>query len=103
MPKKLIVIPEGNLMRVATAKGCDTFAALKEKTGVDRKTLRSINAGQQVKEATLQRIADKLRIPVGHLSSAVSEEAVRSGSINDYQYQEIKLQRLDTAALRRQD
>jgi len=66
MAKKLAAIP-GNLMRVAASKGVETILALYEKTGVDRKTLRAINDGKPVKETTLQKIADKLRVPMAHL------------------------------------
>jgi hypothetical protein len=54
MTKKL-AIPEGNLLRVVAKKGITTLSALKEKTSVDRKTLRAINKGQPVKETTLQK------------------------------------------------
>ena len=37
MTKKLVAIPEGNLLRIAATKGVATLSALKEKTGVDRK------------------------------------------------------------------
>jgi hypothetical protein len=43
MTKKLVAIPEGNLMRIAAMKSVTTLSALKEKPGVDRKTLRAIN------------------------------------------------------------
>jgi len=104
MPKKLIAIPEGNLLRVGTTKGCETLSALWEKTGVDRKTLRLINTGQSVKEATLQLIANKLRVPLAHL---LSSDAANKGSrvsivaSPEPEYRDIKLQSLDGAALRK--
>jgi DNA-binding Xre family transcriptional regulator len=70
MSKKLIALPEGNLMRVAAKKSITTLTELKDKTGVDRKTLRAIKEGKQVKETTLQSIADKLRVPLAHLVGA---------------------------------
>jgi hypothetical protein len=54
MPKEMVSIPEGNLLRAAETKSITTLSALKEKTDVDRKTLRAINAGQPVKRTTLQ-------------------------------------------------
>lgn len=99
MPKVMISIPEGNLLRVAEAKSIMTLSALKEKTRVDRKTLRSINAGQPVKQTTLQSIADKLRVPISHLLNEDKNEHAGS-DINEHQYREIKLQQLDGAALR---
>jgi len=55
---------------------------LHEKTGLDRKTLKSINEGKPVKEAKLQTIATHLRVPFEHLVPgekkrlrAVQEEA----------------------------
>src|SRR5262245_15599945 len=97
MPKKLIAIPKGNLMRVAASKGHDTLSALKEKAGVDRKTLRAIEAGRPVKETTLQSIANRLRVPMTHL---VGSSVVESHDPRD-QHREFKLQRLDAAALRK--
>ena len=67
MTKKLVSIPEGNLLRVAAKKDVATLSALYAKTGVDRKTLRTINTGLPVKETTLQAIANKLRVPLAHL------------------------------------
>jgi hypothetical protein len=103
MSKKLIAIPEGNLLRIAATKDVATLLSLKEKTGVDRKTLRAINTGQPVKETTLQRIADKLRVPLAHLLGPSTLDKVENSSSLDPQpgYREIKLQQLDAAALRR--
>ena len=109
MTKKL-AIPEGNLLRVAAKKGITTLSALNEKTGVDRKTLRTINTGQPVKETTLQAIADKLRVPLAHLlGPSTLDEVENSSSLapyhrvnsDGYHFREIKLQQLDAAALRR--
>jgi hypothetical protein len=100
--KKLIAIPEGNLMRIAVSKGAPTLSALKEKTGVDRKTLRLANAGSAIKETTLQSIADKLRVPIAHLvGSSAAVESDKLPRIDSYKYHELKLQRLDAAALRK--
>jgi DNA-binding XRE family transcriptional regulator len=111
MPKNLIAIPEGNLMRVAASKSITTQTDLKEKTGVDRKTLRAINEGKPVKETTLQTIADRLRVPLAHLlgpTAVDKREDVSGGDAAwtraDYiapGYCDIKLQRLDVTALRR--
>jgi hypothetical protein len=67
MAKMLISADPGALMKVAEAKGIGSFKALSEKTGSDRKTLRSINDGRPVKDTTLQTIAAKLRVPISHL------------------------------------
>ena len=96
---KKIAIPEGNLLRVAATKSVTSFTALKEKTGVDRKTLRLINSGEPVKETTLQSIADKLRVPLPHLVAANPVE--KHQVIVEYHYREITLQRLDATELRR--
>ena len=110
MTKKLVAIPEGNLLRIAATKSIATLSALKEKTGVDRKTLRAINTGQPVKETTLQAIADKLRVPLAHLlGPSTLDEVENSSSLAPYHrvssdgfhFREIKLQQLDAAALRR--
>jgi hypothetical protein len=109
MSKKLIAIPAGNLLRSAATKDVATLLSLKEKTGVDRKTLRAINTGQPVKETTLQRIADKLRVPLAHLlGPSTLDEVENSSSLahyhlegGAYHFREIELQQLDAAALRR--
>ena len=81
MTKKLVAIPEGNLLRIAAMKSIATLSDLKEKTGVDRKTLRTINTGGQVKETTLQAIADKLRIPLAHfLGPSTLDEVERAAA-----------------------
>jgi hypothetical protein len=109
MTKKLVAVPEGNLLRIATTKGVETLSALKEKTSVDRKTLRTINTGKPVKEITLQAIADKLRVPLADLlGPSTLVKAENSSSLAPYHrvsdgshLREIKLQQLDAAALRR--
>lgn len=102
MPKEMVSIPEGNLLSVAKSKGITTLSALKEKTSVDRKTLRAINDGKPVKQTTLQSIADKLRLPITHLLASNEVTKNEGGNnINDYQYGEVKLQQLDGAALRK--
>jgi hypothetical protein len=98
MAKEMIAIPECNLLSVAKNKGITTLSDLKEKTGVDRKTLRAINAGKPVKQTTLQSIADKLRVPISHLLNAGNKED--AGGNDDPQFIEIKLQQLDAVALR---
>jgi hypothetical protein len=97
MPKHLIAIPKGNLMSIAASKSVTSLAALKEKTGVDRKTLRLINSGQPVKEMTLQTIANRLRVPLPHLLGPTTPDNTVAGDGS----REINLQRLDVAALRR--
>jgi hypothetical protein len=102
MTKKLVAIPEGNLLRIAATKSITTLSDLEEKTGKDRKTLRTINTGQPVKEITLQAIADKLRVPLAHLlGPSTLDEVENSRSLDTYQFREIKLHQLDAAALRR--
>jgi hypothetical protein len=105
MTKKLVAIPEGNLLRIAATKSVTTMVALKEKTGVDRKTLRAINTGQPVKDTTLQTIADKLRVTLAHLlgPSTLDERLAPYHQVSDdgYHFREIKLKQLDAAALRR--
>jgi hypothetical protein len=102
MTKKLVAIPEGNLMRIAATKGITTLFALWKKTGVDRKTLRKINTGQPVREKTLQDIEKRLRVPLPHLlGKSTLDEVENSGGLDTFQIREIKLQQLDGAALRR--
>jgi hypothetical protein len=102
MSKKLIAIPEGNLMRVAATQSITTLTALKEKVRVDRKTLRAINAGQPVKETTLQSIADRLRVPLAHLvGPSTPDERKEVLSTDLYHRREITLRRLDATGLRR--
>jgi hypothetical protein len=100
MPKEMVSMPEGDLLRVAATKSISNLSALKEKTRVDRKTLRAINEGKPVKQTTLQSIADRLRVPISHLMNADTNEDAGS-SINELQYREIKLQQLDAAGLRK--
>ena len=99
MPKNLIAIPEGNLMSVAATKSVTTLTDLKEKTGVDRKTLRLINSGRPVKETTLQNIAKKLRVPLPHLLGPNAVDNVSTVAADGFL--ELKLQQLDATALRR--
>lgn len=99
MSKKLIAIPEGNLLRIAETKSITTLSALKEKTSVDRKTLRAINAGQPVKETTLQSIADGLRVPLAHLHGSTIPD--NASAVAPDGFREIKLEQLDATALRR--
>ena len=68
MAKKMIALRAGKLMKVASDKGITSFALLHEKTRVDRKTLKSINAGIRCKVSTLDRIATGLRVPLDHLA-----------------------------------
>jgi hypothetical protein len=97
----MISIPAGNLLSVAATKSIPHFSALKEKTGVDRKTLRAINEGKPVKQTTLQSIADKLHIPITHLQGSDAPDKNEHVSSNDLRFREIKLQQLDGAALRK--
>jgi len=101
MSKEMISIPAGNLMSVAATKGITSFSALKEKTGVDRKTLRAINTSQAVKATTLQSIADKLRIPITHLQGTNAADNNGDVSSNASRVREVKLQQVDGAALRK--
>jgi hypothetical protein len=99
--KNLIAIPQGALMRVAASKSITTLSALKEKSGVDRKTLRLINAGKPVKRTTIQRIADRLRIPIAHF---LGPDAIDKSEIvldTGDRFPEIKLRQLDAGALRK--
>lgn len=102
MPKKLIAIPKGNLLRIAATKSVTTLTDLKEKTGVDRKTLRAINEGKPVKDTTLQSIADRLRVPLAHLRGPNTPDKHEdvSGPVQ-FGVREIRLQPLDATALRR--
>jgi hypothetical protein len=101
MSKEMISIPAGNLLSLAATKSIPHLSALKEKTGVDRKTLRAINEGQPVKTTTLQSIADRLRIPITHLRGSDIPDKNEHVSSNDFRIREIKLQQLDGAALRK--
>src|SRR6185437_15446431 len=97
--KEMVSIPEGNLLRVAATKSIPHLSALKEKTGVDRKTLRAINEGRPVKRTKLQSIADKLRVPIEHLQANATEKNEAARGIGGYEYREVKLQQLDATAL----
>jgi hypothetical protein len=102
MSKEMISIPTGNLLSVAATKSVTTLSALKEKTGVDRKTLRAINEGQPVKTTTLQSIADRLRVPLTHFHGFNAADKVENVSaITPYEHRDIELQQLDASALRR--
>jgi hypothetical protein len=100
MSKEMKAIPAGNLMSVAATKGITSFSALKEKTGVDRKTLRAINTSRPVKATTLQSIADRLRVPISHLQNSDTNQDAAT-DLDDQQYREINLQQLDGVALRK--
>jgi hypothetical protein len=100
MAKKLVAAPEGALMRLAASKSVESISALKERTGVDRKTLRAINEGKPVKETTLQKVAVKLRVPPEHLTGEDPADGHEVSVSGDYYHREIALQRLDATALR---
>jgi hypothetical protein len=87
-------------MRLAASKGVESISALKERTGVDRKTLQAINEGKPVKETTLQKIAVKLRVPPEHLTGEKPADGHEVSVSGEYYHREIALQRLDATALR---
>jgi hypothetical protein len=61
--------------------------------------LRAIDAGKPVKETTLERIANKLRVPLPHLLGSTTPDNVSAAAADGFR--EIKLQQLDATALRR--
>jgi hypothetical protein len=66
MAKKIIALKPNQLLTVAASSGAPSISALHEATGIDRKTLTTINKGRSVKTSTLKKIADSLRIPPSH-------------------------------------
>ena len=102
MAKKLVSAPPEALLQIAKSKGILSLLTLSEKTKVDRKTLRSINKGQSVKESTLQAIADNLRVPLTHL---LGQDRIASLQLNSdgpsRRSYELELQPLNAIMLRK--
>jgi DNA-binding Xre family transcriptional regulator len=69
MAKKIIALKPNQLLTVAAGRGASSISALHEATGIDRKTLTTLNQGRSVKTSTLKKIADSLRIPPSHFEA----------------------------------
>src|SRR5450830_1785644 len=80
MAKRLVSAEPNALIQAANSKGIMSLLAINEKTGVDRKTLKLINEGAPVKETTIKKIADKLRVPIIHLLSQRQTETLQPNS-----------------------
>jgi hypothetical protein len=80
MAKRLVSAEPNALIQAANSKGIMSLLAINEKTGVDRKTLKLINEGAPVKETTIKKIADKLRVPITHLLSQRQTETLQPNS-----------------------
>ena len=89
MAKKVIALKPNQLLTVAAACGACSISALHEATGVDRKTLTTINQGRSVKTSTLKKIADSLRIPPSHF--AVDRSLGDTDDLADSHNLELKL------------
>jgi hypothetical protein len=100
MVKTLTSAEPGALLKVGASKDNATIAALKERTGVDRKTLNRIQQGKPVKHSTLLQVARKLAVPVSRLLPEQSLSGITSPSAsNTHPKTELQLKPLDTAIL----
>lgn len=97
MAKKLISVKPNILIDIARKQGVQTLNALSERTRVDRKTLKTINEGKAVKEATLISIADKLRVPLTYFTA--SDEPSTPATV-DRRPSELNLKVLTAQSLR---
>jgi hypothetical protein len=68
MAKNVISFPQGKLMEVAKEKGVNSKNALHDRTGVDRKTIQAANEGRPIKKSTAQKILDRIRVPLEHMT-----------------------------------
>src|SRR5262245_44697093 len=65
--KKQMIRARARALEEELRKKDTTQAEFAEELSMDRKTLRAINRGELVKDDTLIKVANKLRIPVQHL------------------------------------
>jgi len=67
MSKKVIQFPPGRLMEVAKQHGVKSKSELHDLTGADRKTISTADKGRPVRQSTIKRIADGLKIPLSDI------------------------------------
>jgi transcriptional regulator with XRE-family HTH domain len=79
MAKIKVASRPGALSELLKSKGMTQMDAF-EKTRVDRKTLRRIDRGAQVKLEKLQQVANRLQVPEGYFSHQVSPPAAADNS-----------------------
>src|SRR5215213_5111368 len=70
----------GAVKRVLTRHNlnCQEFA---QKAKLDRKTIQKINEGHPVKQETLKKVADALRVPVEHLKARTDDKALGDAEV----------------------
>jgi transcriptional regulator with XRE-family HTH domain len=92
MAKKMVRPRPGALKEALKERGMTQMeAAAREVTGVDRKTLAKIDRGDEVKRDTLEQVANRLRVSLGHFLGTTEAD----DKLNDPPAHTVMLRRLN--------